>query len=78
VTVHGWTLSEACAEFERAGLPVDPAQFRIAIRAVRLKAVGETASGQRGGRGQLLYDIGQLQRLHAALAPWLTLPSGET
>jgi hypothetical protein len=68
----GWTISEACAEFERAGLPVDPARFRMAIRAVQLKPVGETTSGGRGGRGHALYEIGQLQRLHAALAPWLT------
>jgi hypothetical protein len=68
---HGWTVSEACAEFERAGLPVAEDRFRMAIRAVKLKPVGEKPSGERGGRGQLLYEIGQLQRLHSALAPWL-------
>lgn len=70
---HGWTVSEACAEFERAGLPVDPGRFRMAIRAVKLRPVGETPSGEKGGRGQALYEIGQLQRLHSALAPWLTM-----
>jgi hypothetical protein len=72
-SAHGWTISEACAEFERAGLPVDPARFRMIIRALPgFKPVGETRSGQLGGRGQALYEIGALQRLHAALAPWLT------
>lgn len=74
MTAHGWTISEACEEFERAGLPVDPGRFRMAIRAVKLKPVGETTSGRKGGRGQSLYEIGQLQRLHAALAPWMTVP----
>jgi hypothetical protein len=70
----GWTIPEACAEFERAGMPVDPARFRMVIRAVRLKPVGERRAlpGSKGGRGQIFYDIGSLQRLHAALAPWLT------
>jgi hypothetical protein len=61
----GWTIPEACEEFERAGMPVDPARFRIAVtRAVLIRRTGETASGPSGGRGQLRYDIGQLQRLH--------------
>lgn len=69
----GWTISEACAEFERAGLPVDPKRLRAIIRNLPgLTPVGETPSGQLGGRGHPLYEIGQLQRLHAALAPWFT------
>jgi hypothetical protein len=70
--VSTWTLEEACAEFERAGVPIEPARFRMAVHAVRLRPVGETKSGERGGRGHALYEIAQLQRLHAALAPWLT------
>ena len=72
---EGWTILEACAEFERAGMPVDPARFRIAVtRVARIRRTGETPSGPAGGRGHAVYDIGQLQRLHAALAPWLTAP----
>lgn len=67
----GWTIAEAVAEFERQGMPVDPDRFRAAVRAVRLQRTGETSSGAKGGRGQAMYDIGQLQRLHSALAPWL-------
>lgn len=66
MAAHGWTIAEACQEFERAGLPVDEARFRMAIRAVQLKPVGETRqpAGSKGGRGQARYEIGQLQRLH--------------
>jgi hypothetical protein len=73
VTSPGWTISEACEEFERAGLPVDPDRFRVAVvRVARISRVGETKSGPSGGRGHPLYPIGELQRLHSALAPWLT------
>ena len=73
----GWTLEEACEQFAKAGMPVDEARFRVAVtRVARLRRVGETPSGEKGGRGKLLYEIGQLQRLHAALAPWLTAQDG--
>jgi hypothetical protein len=68
----GWTIPEACEEFAKAGAPVDPHRFRIAVtRVARLPRAGEMPSGERGGRGQVLYPIGELQRLHSALAPWL-------
>ena len=67
----GWTISEALEQFERQGMPVDEARFRLAVRAVRLKAVGEKPSGEHGGRGQKMYGIGDLQRLHSALAAWM-------
>ena len=55
----------AVAKFAEQGMPVDEARFRIAvIRGVRIRRAGEMKSGERGGRGQVLYDIGQLQRLH--------------
>ena len=72
MTGDGWTIEEALAEFERQGMPVDPARFRMAVtRVARLERTGEGPSGKGGGRGHVLYDIGQLQRLHAALSPWL-------
>ena len=58
----------AVEEFERAGMPVVEARFRIAvIRGVRIQRTGETRQppGSKGGRGQVLYDIGQLQLLHS-------------
>lgn len=74
MTAHGWTIAEAVAEFERAGMPVDEARFRIAVtRMARLKHTGEIRQppGSKGGRGQSLYDIGQLQRLHKDVAKWI-------
>ena len=69
----GWTVAEARAEFAATGLPVDGlAQI---IRALPgLQRIGETRPGGKGGRGQALYPIADLQRLHAALSPWLTAP----
>jgi hypothetical protein len=67
VTAGGWTIPEAVAEFERAGLPVDPARFRIAVvKVTRSRRTGETRQppGSKGGRGRAVYDIGQLQQLH--------------
>lgn len=63
----GWTIPEACAEFERSGMPVDPARFRQAVRAFQLRPVGETPSGPLGGRGHPLFDIGALQQLHSLM-----------
>jgi len=57
----------AIAKFAEQGMPVDEARFRVAvIRGVRLQRIGETRQppGSKGGRGQVLYDIGQLQNLH--------------
>ena len=75
---EGWTISEACAEFAAAGMPVDPVRLRAIIRQLPgLTRCGETRKppGSKGGRGDPLYPIGELQRLHSALAPWLTPPA---
>ena len=71
MTDVGWTVDEACAEFARTGIPVDPVRLRLIIRGVELKPVGEAPPGEKGGRGDRLYPIADLQRLHGALAPWL-------
>jgi hypothetical protein len=79
VTADGWTVVEAREQFARTGLPVDG--LDQIIRALPgFTRIGETRSGERGGRGHALYSIGELQRLHSALAPWLTRPldSGNT
>jgi hypothetical protein len=73
--VSAWTISEACEQFAAAGMPVDEDRFRIAVtRVARIKRAGETPKGPLGGRGHVLYPISELQLLHAALAPWLTVP----
>jgi len=70
----------ACEQFAEAGMPVDEARFRIAVtRVARLPRAGEMPAGEKGGRGYALYEIGELQRLHSALAPWLVkdAPGGD-
>lgn len=75
MTAPGWTVSEACAEFERAGLPVEERRLRAIIRNLPgFNPIGASKPGPAGGRGHPIYEIGQLQRLHAALAPWWTAP----
>jgi hypothetical protein len=67
VSIDGWTIGDALEQFRQAGLPVDPARFRIAVtRVTRSPRTGETRQppGSKGGRGHAVYDIGQLQLLH--------------
>ncbi|WP_287934232.1 hypothetical protein [Arthrobacter sp.] len=72
--MSAWTIPEAVAEFAKAGMPVDEARFRLAVtRVARIPRAGEAQSGERGGRGHALYPVGELQRLHGALAPWLVI-----
>ena len=73
----GWTIPMAVAKFAEQGMPVDEARFRIAVtRMARLRRVGETRQppGSKGGRGHPVYEIGQLQRLHADVAKWIPPP----
>ena len=78
MAAEGWTVEEAVAEFARTGIPMD-GLARIIRALPGFQRIGETTAGEKGGRGYALYDIGQLQRLHSALAPWLTVPpSGDT
>ena len=76
----GWTIPMAVAKFAEQGMPVDEARFRIAVtRMARLRRIGETRQppGSKGGRGHPVYEIGQLQRLHADVAKWIP-PPGDT
>lgn len=67
-----WTIDEAVRYFADSGLPVNARQLTAIIRALpRLTAIAETPPGGKGGRGHAMYDIGDLMRLHSALAPWL-------
>ena len=65
-----WTISEACEEFARQGMPVDERRFTMAVRAFQLRRAGEGPAGAKGGRGQALYQIGQLQLLHSQMVDW--------
>ena len=77
----GWTVPMACDQFTEAGMPVYEDRFRIAVtRVARLPRIGEMDSGPHGGRGYVLYEIGELQLLHAGLVRWLLKvpPPGDT
>ena len=77
----GWTIPMACEQFAAAGMPVDEARFRIAVtRVARIPRIGEMDSGPQGGRGYVLYEIGELQLLHKGLIRWLLKvpPPGDT
>ncbi len=83
MTDLGWTVSDALGQFDAAGMPLDRVGFRAVVRAARragnLRPLGETRSGERGGRGQILYPIAELQLMHKDLARWLRVPpSGDT
>ena len=66
----------ALEQFAEAGMPVDPGRFGLAVtRVARLPRVGEMPKGPLGGRGYFLYEIGELQLLHAGLVRWLTVPA---
>jgi hypothetical protein len=72
----GWCICDRPRlDHQRAGLPVDPARLSAIIRHLPgFRPLGEVRKppGSKGGRGDRLYPIGELQRLHSALAPWLT------
>ena len=73
----GWTVGEACEEFERAGLPIAERNLRAIVRNLPgFRRIGEKKQGpgSRGGRGEALYAIGDFQQLHGDLSRWLTPP----
>lgn len=70
---EGWTVGEALAQFEDTGMPVDEYRFRKAIQAFRIRPVAEKRPPEdedHGGRGHGLYDIADMQALHADFIRW--------
>jgi hypothetical protein len=71
MTDCGLTVPEALAQFAAAGMPLDETGFRAVVRAAHrvgtLKRTGETPSGEKGGRGQAMYDITRLLQMHKDL-----------
>jgi hypothetical protein len=67
---EGWTVDDSIAEFEGTGMPVEEYRFRKAIQAFQIRPVGEEPSGELGGRGRAMYDIDDMQALHADFIRW--------
>ena len=85
MTANGWTVDDALAQFAAAGKPLDPAGFRALVRHARrlgnLEKAGELRkpAGSEGGRGYIVFEIGQMQLMHKDSVRWLGLPSsGDT
>jgi hypothetical protein len=70
----------ALEQFAEQGMPVYPDRFGLAVtRVARLPRIGEAPKGPHGGRGYFVYEIPELQLLHAGLVRWLTVtPPGDT
>lgn len=78
--IPAWTLEEASAYFADGGVPIEIERLRLIIRELRKASggrtwapVGESAPGDKGGRGKPLYPVADLMRLHAAIAPWIAV-----
>ena len=69
-----WTVDDAVEAIGGTGIPITRRQLVTLIAILDIRPVGKR-QGPRG-RPALTYCIGELQRLHAAVAPWL-LPHEE-
>jgi hypothetical protein len=79
---EGWTVAEAVEQFAGTGVPMD-GLARIIRALPGFQRIGEKKKppGSKGGRGDAVYSIADLQRLHSKLAEWLVPqdpPSGDT
>ena len=64
-----WTVDDAVEAIGGTGIPITRRQLVRLIDILDICPVGKR-QGPRG-RPALTYCIGELQRLHAAVAPWL-------
>lgn len=67
-----WTVDDAVKSFDDAGVPITRRQLVALIALLDIRPVGKR-QGPRG-RPALTYDIGELQRLHRDIYPWLLPP----
>jgi hypothetical protein len=65
------TLSEAACVLDP---PVTEAQLRLIVRALGWAPADHRHNGRGSGRPAAAYNLADLMRLHAAIAPWLVLP----
>ena len=82
MTGDGWTVTDASGQFAKTGMPFEERNLRAIIRNLPgFCRIGERRplsddGSDRGGRGEAVYDIAELQQLHGFLAGrgWLTPP----
>lgn len=85
MTGDGWTITDAAGEFSKTGLPFEERNLRAIIRNLPgFQRIGRRRTPpdegiDRGGPGEAVYDIADLQQLHAFLASrgWLTPPGAQ-
>ena len=65
-----WTVDDAVEVCSETGIPITRRQLVTLIAILDIRPVGKR-QGPRG-RPALTYEIGELQRLHSAVACWLT------
>ena len=76
----GWTVADAREQFAKAGLPFD-GLARVVSVLPGFRPVGAMPPGPNGGRRYAVYDIADMQQLHAVLSRWLIPrdpPPGDT
>jgi hypothetical protein len=66
-----FTLGEAAEVLDP---PITEAELRAIIKALRWKPAGMRYTG-RGGHPYRTWDMARIQRLHAALLPYLDAPA---
>lgn len=68
--VAGWTLNDAATWLDP---PISAETLGLLVRAARLNPIGNRRPprGSNGGRPAAVYEIRELQELHAAFVPWL-------
>ena len=68
------TIAEAAGWLDP---PISRAALAAIVAALAIPAAGTRAPVGRRGRPAKVYDAAELMRLHAAVAPWLTVPDRE-
>lgn len=70
---RGWTVADAIADFDASGAPgprLTPYKLTLLRRVFSVTHIAERESGAKGGRGERLYPVGDLQELHAMWVRW--------